>query len=147
MKSADGLIDIGKRMLILFLFLVIVGGVITFVTSIMNSVQVVDWKDTPAAPHENPLYKSKIENTSISSTDKPVYVYDLDASSNLQFSDNYQKYLDSVAKSEARQELVDTVLIFVFGGIFVLAVVLEILGINVGQMMSGANGSKRRRSV
>ena len=88
-----------------------------------NSIQVVQWTETPAGPTDNPLYLSIIDTNASTST-STVYTFDLDVNSKVQFSDGYSKYLARKTADQGRQDLIELVLTFVFGGIFFLAIVL-----------------------
>ena len=137
---------IAKRLLILTFFLAVIGGMITIVSSVFNSMNVVKFDPNSVGPDQNPLYETVLNVTATEANDG-VAVYDYVLKDGKpQFSEGYTEYKDMKTANKKRQELVNEALVWLFGGIFMLSIVLEVLGIEIGSMMKGFGGGNSKRA-
>lgn len=139
------LFSLGEKLLYFVLILVIVNGIIIAVSAVISSLNIVQWSDAPAGPTENPLYESKINQSADFVSGKPVYVYDLDSNGDIQLSDAYEEYVQDKADAKALQETILNLMNIILGGLFTLALVLEIFGFNLAGMMN--KGKSRKQTV
>lgn len=142
--KADNVIKSGKKLLFFVLMLAIVNVLVISFVGLAKTINVSNWEVTDV-PQENSLY-AYTYNASAGTgvTDPAAWSISLDTDGQPTFSAAYTDYTDTRTDLDSYTTKPLAIMNILLGGLLLLAVLLEIFGINVGSMMGGAAGKSRR---